>query len=179
MADERLSASSVIERLKEAMNVSSDAALAEGLRTSRQNISKWKTRNAVPYAEAILVSFMRGVSLDYLLTGEVVEGTKLKRPSKLDPEIIQAILVNALGFGLFDIPKDRDGAQSLNDIARAIVFQYARAEDVIRELISSKGLSPDAARSAAIVATEMMGSDGKVFGPKHPQSERKPRQKAR
>lgn len=171
--DDRLSAAAVVARLKEAFGIETDAALAEALRTSKQNISKWKSRNAVPYAEAVLVSFRRNVSLDYLLTGDAEDTPKLKRPSKLDEEILRAILLNVHGFGLIDLPGNRDARQALTDTAKAIAFQYARAEDVIRELVSNKGLDPDAARSAAIVATEMLGSDGTVFGSRRPVSKRK------
>lgn len=163
MTDERLGARAVILRLKEAMGVESDAALADAIRTSRQNIAKWKSRNSVPYAEAVLVSFLRNVSLDYLLTGDAGETTKLRRPSKLDAEIVRAIMLNLHGFGLIEVSADRDAAQALDDAARAIVFQYERADEVIRELIGKKGLSPQDARAAAILATELLGSDGTVY----------------
>jgi len=173
MSDERLGARAVIERMKEACAVTTDAALADAIRSSRQNIAKWKSRNSVPYAEAVFVSFIRNVSLDYLLTGDAGESTKLRRPSKIDQEIVRAILANILGFGLFEIPEHREVPQALNDMAKAIVFQYARADDVIRELVSKKGLDPDSARSAAIVGTEMLGTDGTLFGARQPQQKPK------
>lgn len=49
-------------------------------------------------------------------------------------------------------------------ISKAIVHQYARSETLIDELVSKKGLSPEVARSATILATELLGSDGTIFG---------------
>lgn len=166
LSDERFSAQAVIARLKEVLTVSTDAALAQALNVSPQTISKWRTRNSVPYPEAVFISFIRQVSLDYLLSGERSETDKIKRPAKLDAEIVRASLLSLHAFGLFDIPNTREPKQTLGDMAKAIVFQYARAEDVIHELVANKGLSDDAARSAAIVATELIGTDGSVFGRK-------------
>jgi hypothetical protein len=163
VADERLSAASVIERMKESFAVTSDAKLAEAIRTSRQNISKWRARNSVPYVEAVYVSFLRNVSLDFLLTGDTGETTKLRRPSKLDSDILRAVLLNLHGMGIISIPPAREPTEALESAAKAIAFQYARAEEVIGELISKKGLQPDDARNAAILATELLGSDGTVF----------------
>jgi hypothetical protein len=161
--DPRFGALAVIERLKEVFGVTSDAALAEKMNVPRQRISKWKIRNSIPYLEAVEVSFSRNVSLDYLLAGEGAEARKLRGPSELDAEVVRAILLNLVGFGLLDVPRDRELRQALDDAARAIVFQYSRAQDVIRELVSRSGLKPDDARSAAILATEKLGSDGSVF----------------
>lgn len=166
--DERFGAAAVIERLKQALGVASDSALADALRTTRQNVSKWKARETVPYAEAVFVSFLKNVSLDYLLAGDVGEGTKLRQPSKLDEDIVRAILLNLHGFGLIDPAKGRDAKEAIQSAAQAIVFQYARADQVVRELMEKKGLSADDARAAAVLATELIGSDGTLFGARTP-----------
>jgi hypothetical protein len=69
LAQAEFSASAVFDRIKEALGCDSDAELAWVLGTSPQNVSHKRTRNSVPYREAIFVSVSASVSLDYLLTG--------------------------------------------------------------------------------------------------------------
>lgn len=164
LTDERLSAAAVVERMKEAFAVDTDSALADALRTTRQNVSKWKSRNAVPYAEAVFTSILRGVSLDYLLTGSADAATKTSSVRVLDAEIVKAILLTICAMGLLEVPSDRDFDDAMETASKAISHQYARSETLIEELVSRKGLSPEAARSATILATELLGSDGTVFG---------------
>lgn len=164
VTDERFSASAVIERMKEAFSVETDAALADALRTTRQNVSKWKSRNAIPYAEAVFTSISQGVSLDYLLAGNSEVEPRTSSVRVLDPEIVKAILLTIYAMDFFEIPAGRDFHDAMEMISKAIVHQYARSETLIDELVSKKGLSPETARSATILATELLGSDGTIFG---------------
>ena len=70
LAEERFSASAVIDRMKEAMGVDSDADLAWWFGTSPQSLSNKKGRNSVPYREAVFVAHWTRSSLTYILTGE-------------------------------------------------------------------------------------------------------------
>lgn len=158
-ADARLDAATVIDRLKEALGVSSDVALADALKTSKQNISKWKTRNSVPYAEAVFVSFSKGVSLDYLLAGERSPRSSSRLPSNLDPEFLRASLQNIVRAGLLEIPKGRKPEAVFEAAATSIAAQYERAEKVMYELVTHRGLKLMDARAAAIVATELLATE--------------------
>lgn len=70
LAMDRLSATAVLDRIKESLGVESDAELAELFGVSPQSISNRRTRNFVPYRETIYIAMWAGVSIDYLLTGE-------------------------------------------------------------------------------------------------------------
>lgn len=70
LSDQRYSATSVFERIKEAMGATSDAELAWWLGVSPQNIWNKKRRNSVPYREAIFIAGFSNTSLSYILTGE-------------------------------------------------------------------------------------------------------------
>ena len=70
LAEERFSASAVIDRMKEAMGVDSDADLAWWFGTSPQSLWNKKSRNSVPYREAVFVAHWTRSSLTYILTGE-------------------------------------------------------------------------------------------------------------
>jgi hypothetical protein len=69
LADQQLSASSVIDRIREALGCDSDTELAWIFGTSPQHIWNRRNRNTVPYREALFVSLWAKVSLEYLLTG--------------------------------------------------------------------------------------------------------------
>lgn len=63
-------ADAVIDRLKTFFNVKSDSALCRSLDLPRTTISTWKIRDSVPYSLCVELALTRGLSLDWLLTGE-------------------------------------------------------------------------------------------------------------
>lgn len=65
-----LSVASVLERLALVLGTKTGNQLAEALGVSPQTISSWKSRESVPYAQCVDVASEKGVSLDWLLTGE-------------------------------------------------------------------------------------------------------------
>ena len=66
----------VIERLRSVYNCRNNSELAEALNILPAKISKWRTRGSVPYKEVCETSVEKGVSVNWLLTGqgEVREG---------------------------------------------------------------------------------------------------------
>jgi hypothetical protein len=69
LSDDQFSAVAVFGRMKEALGADTDAELAWIMGTSPQSLSNRRKRNSVPYREAVYVSLLARVSLDYLLTG--------------------------------------------------------------------------------------------------------------
>ncbi|HML92219.1 helix-turn-helix domain-containing protein [Methyloceanibacter sp.] len=65
-----LSGAAVFDRIKDALGCDTDAELAWVLGTSPQSLWNRKKRNAVPYREAVYVSLVANISLDYLLLGK-------------------------------------------------------------------------------------------------------------
>ena len=70
LAQDQLSATAVLDRIKETLGCETDAELADVFGVSPQSVSNRRVRNFVPYREAIFVAMWAGVSIDYLLTGE-------------------------------------------------------------------------------------------------------------
>lgn len=58
----------IIIRLKKAMDIQSDNALAESLGISRGTLSNWKVRNSIDFG--LVFSKCKQVSIDWLLSGE-------------------------------------------------------------------------------------------------------------
>lgn len=75
------SSKEVIERLKIALNLSSDNALAETLGVSKATLSNWKSRNSIDIP--LLFSKCEHISVDWLLTGN---GAMLK-PTTQEPQV--------------------------------------------------------------------------------------------
>lgn len=57
----------ILDRLKIAVNVSSDSELANALGVSKSTISNWKNRKSIDYD--LVFSFCEHINLDWLLTG--------------------------------------------------------------------------------------------------------------
>ena len=67
---DKKSAASVLDRLHIALDVKNDSQLCEVTGTNRQTMGNWRSRNSVPYPLCVKVAEERGLSLDWLLTGE-------------------------------------------------------------------------------------------------------------
>lgn len=61
---------SVLDRLHKVLGVKNDSQLCEALQASRSTVGSWIARESVPYAICVEVAQPRGISLDWLLTGE-------------------------------------------------------------------------------------------------------------
>nr|DAY12902.1 MAG TPA: CI repressor [Caudoviricetes sp.] len=72
------SSEKIIERLKEALEINSDSALAERLKVTKGTLSNWKARNSLDFEKVFSVCDL--ISVDWLLTGkgEMLKSTKSK-----------------------------------------------------------------------------------------------------
>lgn len=72
------SSKKIIERLKEALEINSDSALAERLKVTKGTLSNWKARNSLDFEKVFSVCDL--ISVDWLLTGkgEMLKSTKSK-----------------------------------------------------------------------------------------------------
>ena len=64
------SAQSVLDQLRQALNVKSDSDLSRVLGVKRATLANWKTRDAIPYAICVTVALEKGISLQWLLIGK-------------------------------------------------------------------------------------------------------------
>jgi hypothetical protein len=70
LSEERFSAATVFARIKEVLDLRTDAELAWVLGISPQSLWNRKNKNSVPFREALFIAHRANVSLEYLLTGE-------------------------------------------------------------------------------------------------------------
>lgn len=153
--------------MKEAAKLKSDAELAEWLKTSRSTVSKWRKRNAVPYAEAVFLSLMKHAPLDYLLTGRVTQQAHAEQGVDIDFDFIRAALLNLFAMHSVVLQPGEDPTEQIALMARGITHQYRQAQVLMRRLVAQEGLSESDARKAAITGMELMSSAGDIFGDRH------------
>lgn len=68
-----VNAGAVIDRMREAVDVRTDIALGSYFGLGSSAVSNWRARNTVPYAECVILSIRKGVSLDWLILGSGAE----------------------------------------------------------------------------------------------------------
>ena len=61
---------SVLDRLHQIFGVKNDSQLCSALGVNRSTVGSWISRESVPYAICVDIAAERGISLDWLLTGE-------------------------------------------------------------------------------------------------------------
>lgn len=64
------SAASVLDRMHVVYGVKNDNQLGEALQVNRSTLGNWRARDSVPYTICVDLAESRGISLDWLLTGE-------------------------------------------------------------------------------------------------------------
>lgn len=60
----------ILNRMKEAMSLKTDADLATHLDVSNKTISSWRTRNSIPIESVLQAALESGQSIDFILLGE-------------------------------------------------------------------------------------------------------------
>lgn len=63
-------ADAVLARIRLALGVDSDSELCRHTGVNRQTLSNWRSRDSVPYTLCVTLSEDKGISLDWLLTGD-------------------------------------------------------------------------------------------------------------
>lgn len=66
----KITARDVLDRLHLVFSVKNDSQLCDPLGVNRSTVGSWVARESVPYAICVDISGQRGISLDWLLTGE-------------------------------------------------------------------------------------------------------------
>lgn len=83
------SAAAVVDRLNLAYGAKSDNELSELLNIKRSTVGNWRSRDSIPYSICVTCSEAKGVTLDWLLTGQGPmrrgEGQQSAQSSELSP----------------------------------------------------------------------------------------------
>lgn len=121
----KISAESVIERLKQLFEVKTDQELAGILGVSKPTISSWRQRNSVSHTICIQISQEKNISLDWLLAGE---GAMLKTNGDNIAAAANDSVANREARVVLDM------YLSLDDSARRDIFSAIRDKKFICEM---------------------------------------------
>lgn len=97
----------VATRLKSALSLPNDAALASALGLSRSNYANKKASGAIPYEAVLALSRERALNLEWVLWGDGQEITKNDHPDTLN-------MVAALGIILAELSKAIEEVRAKN-----------------------------------------------------------------
>lgn len=129
-AQAELEASEIIERLKRAIGVQTDADLAALLDVTRTTLSNWRSRNSVPLARLRPVCKRLGVPLDYLVTGRLGPDRNIATP--LDSELLGYVFRLLARYGFIELPKSSEAGY---DPARRAAAEFVMLQEQTRELM--------------------------------------------
>jgi Bacteriophage CI repressor helix-turn-helix domain len=125
-------ADEVIERMRDALALKSDAALADYLGLPETTVSCWRRRNSIPYPECAELAMRGAARLEWLLTGKGPRSDAGKTSStKIDPQVL-AIVLEATDVLIARLP---EAVRPAVDKALLIAHMYDRNEDSIKSLI--------------------------------------------
>ncbi|WP_417787510.1 helix-turn-helix transcriptional regulator [Stutzerimonas xanthomarina] len=110
------SAAAVLDRLQTVFGVKNDNQLGEKLDVNRSTLGNWRSRDSVPYTYCVDIAASRGISLDWLLTGE---GEMLRR--------------NAAGQG----PQEERGEYAMPSAERALLAAYRALDEEDQQAVES------------------------------------------
>lgn len=163
LATAGVTAASVIERMKKATGLKTDAALAMYLQTAPANISKWRKRNAIPFAEAVFVSIKTGSPTSFIISGKERSSSAPVEALPLDIKVLRAVLASLWRLSAFSLPPNEDVAIQLDYLAKAIATRYFQAEALFEKLTREQKLDHQIAMQAVVGALELLFSDGHFF----------------
>lgn len=141
-------ADEIVERLKRAANLKSDAELADLLSVAPATISNWRSRNSVPLKRLKPMCEKYAIPIDYLLTGRA--GPDKLLPPALDTETLSYVFRMLDRYGFIKLPRAHGEGY---DPARRAAAEFAVIQDQVAKLVirlaADQNISLEQARRTA------------------------------
>lgn len=138
----------VIERMKDALEITNDTELAKFLNVSNKTVSSWKTRGSIPIEEILAVNHASGRSVDYLLLGKEI--SRELGGNDIDQDIMRIIgehlfvdILEKYARAELAYMTEDDIADTGKVIGALMHLQYQTIEKDKRALVDEGGLSID------------------------------------
>lgn len=118
MQNGTVSASDVLARIKDWLELDSDAELAAELEVSPSTLSSWRQRNSVPYAVCVVFSLNNEIALDWLLLGRGgdVPWKLGEGGDRLNADVLRLSVEELSGSGGFNILPPEQIAKAIGDL---------------------------------------------------------------
>ena len=120
------SAGAVLDRLHVVYEVKNDSQLCDVTETPRATLGNWRNRDSVPYSLCVAVAESKGISLDWLLTGEgamrrsTPDANPVEAASSPKEEAILALFRSLDENGQRDIQSAAEEKKRLKDMAQQL-----------------------------------------------------------
>ncbi|WP_449255613.1 helix-turn-helix domain-containing protein [Bosea sp. (in: a-proteobacteria)] len=137
----------IIERLKSAIDVNTDADLAAALSISRTTLSNWRARNSVPLSRIREACRKYRIPIDYLLTGDLLHANQ----PLLDVEVVGYLFRILARYGFLTLPEplapEHDPAQRA---AAEFAVLHRDTRGLLDQMTSEGAMSPEEAKRSLI-----------------------------
>ena len=133
------SAGAVLDRLHLVYGVKNDSQLCDAVGTPRATLGNWRNRDSVPYPLCVSVAESKGISLDWLLTGEgavsrtATDSSHPHAVSSPKEEAILALFRSLDESGQRDIQSAAEEKKRLKDMAQQLSEITAMPHDIKRQ----------------------------------------------
>lgn len=133
------SAGAVLDRLHVVYGVKNDSQLCDVTGTPRATLGNWRNRDSVPYPLCVSVAESKGISLDWLLTGEGSMSRSVSEPLQGEAvtspkeEAILALFRSLDENGQRDIQSAAEEKKRLKDMAQQLSEITALLSDIKRQ----------------------------------------------
>lgn len=133
------SAGAVLDRLHLVYGVKNDSQLCDAVGTPRATLGNWRNRDSVPYPLCVSVAESKGISLDWLLTGEgavsrtATDSSHPHAVSSPKEEAILALFRSLDESGQRDIQSAAEEKKRLKDMAQQLSEITAMLHDIMRQ----------------------------------------------
>lgn len=133
------SAGAVLDRLQMVYEVKNDSQLCDAIDTPRATLGNWRNRDSVPYSLCVSVAESKGISLDWLLTGEGAmrrstdEVRSVESVNSPKEEAILALFRSLDENGQRDIQSAAEEKKRLKDMAQQLTEITAMLNDNKRQ----------------------------------------------
>lgn len=133
------SAGAVLDRLQIVYEVKNDSQLCDAIDTPRATLGNWRNRDSVPYSLCVSVAESKGISLDWLLTGEGAMRRSTDEVRTVEPvnspkeEAILALFRSLDENGQRDIQSAAEEKKRLKDMAQQLTEITAMLNDNKRQ----------------------------------------------
>ena len=142
MAPIELNTDDIIGRMKEVMNLTTDAQLSRALGTSNKNVSSWRKRNHVPYDDVLMVALNNGTSMEYILTGKPNPGMlETLKSSPFDWDILRIVARGLIKDEHMAFLDEDEVNKEAEFVASTIVVFYDRYINLMRQATANGRMS--------------------------------------
>lgn len=137
-------AEDVLGRLRLIYGVKTDTELAEALGKKKNTLSTWKSRNSKPFEICEQVALERGISIDWLLTGEgemYRSGVTAQTPASVLPSGLAGMerrVGSLLGVLAQLTPEDQEAVLSECFTRATTAQQLAELKQTVQDLEATK-----------------------------------------